>query len=58
MDPLPLISIAASALIEMWRIHAGKPAGWKPSPADWDDLLSKNAKTAEDYEAHPSKSDQ
>lgn len=26
------------ALLEIFRIHTGKPAGWVPTAADWDEL--------------------
>jgi hypothetical protein len=54
MDAIPLISIAAQALVELWRIHSNKPPGWEPSAEDWDALLKHNQKTAEDYERGPS----
>jgi hypothetical protein len=40
MDPLT-VALAAQgivALLDIYRIHAGKAADWKPSPADWDEL--------------------
>jgi len=51
MNPLIAAAIAQgiSGLIEIWRVHSGKPAGWVPSPQDWDDMLVLNEKTAEDY---------
>jgi len=36
-------TIIASLLnfsFEIWRTHAGKPVGWKPTQADIDSLLS------------------
>ena len=51
MNPAILDAIAAgiTALIEIWRNHSGKPAGWTPTAADWDELLKLNDKTAQDY---------
>jgi hypothetical protein len=52
MSPIIAAAIAqgVSALIEIWRNHANKPAGWEPGPEDWAELRRGNAKTAEDYE--------
>lgn len=51
MNPATLLAISqgVSALIEIWRQHANKPEGWTPTAQDWDDLLTLNNKTAEDY---------
>jgi hypothetical protein len=37
MNPaaLTLIKLGLDTLIQLWAIHANKPAGWKPSPEDW-----------------------
>ena len=53
MNPL----IAATILevlklgTDLWRRHAGKPEGWEPSDADWDELQGMAGKTAEQYKA-------
>ncbi len=51
MNPTLILALAQSAagLIDIWREHAGKSAGWTPSPVDWDDLLTLNDKSADDY---------
>jgi hypothetical protein len=36
------------SLVEAFRIHTGKPEGWKPSTADFLDLEEWAAKTPED----------
>jgi hypothetical protein len=33
------IAAAIAAIFQIWANHAGKPEGWKPTPADIDDLL-------------------
>lgn len=43
------ISQGIAALIEVWRVHANKPADWIPTQADLTALLALNEKTAEDY---------
>lgn len=51
MNPLVAIAIGEglAALIELYRIHANKPEGWKPSPEDIANLLKLADKTAADY---------
>ena len=36
------------SLVEAFRLHTGKPEGWKPSPEDWLELELWAAKTPED----------
>lgn len=51
MNPLTAYAISQgiAALIEVWRVHTNKPAGWLPTQADLTALLALNEKTAEDY---------
>lgn len=39
----------AAGIIEIWRQHENRPPEWEPTAADWQRLLSRNEKTAEDY---------
>jgi hypothetical protein len=32
------IKLGLEALIQLWATHANKPAGWKPTAADWAEL--------------------
>ncbi len=36
------------SLVEAFRIHTGKPEGWKPGAEDWHELEQWAAKTPED----------
>lgn len=51
MNPITASAIAQAllGLIEIWRQNANKPPEWVPSQQDWDDMLTFNDKTAEDY---------
>ena len=51
MNPTIVIAIAQSVagIIDIWREHAGKPAGWTPTAQDWDDLLKLTDKSAAEY---------
>lgn len=42
MNPLIAAAIAATinGAFEIWRIHANKPEGWKPTVEDWNALLA------------------
>lgn len=52
MNPIVAAAITQgiAALVEIWRVHANKPAGWEPTAEDWAELRRANAKTAADYE--------
>lgn len=52
MNPIVAAAVTQgiAALVEIWRVHANKPAGWEPTAEDWADLRRANAKTAADYE--------
>jgi hypothetical protein len=50
MDPLTaaLAAQAIVAALEIYRVHSGKPAGWIPAAADWDELEAFGRKTPDD----------
>jgi len=51
-------TILASLLnfaFELWRTHSGKPAGWKPTQADIDALLSEVDKSDPEAEKEAAK---
>ena len=52
MNPIVAAAVTQgiAALVEIWRVHANKPAGWEPTAEDWAELRRANAKTAADYE--------
>ena len=41
------LAIGIVKMFEAYRIHTGKPEGWKPSAEDWLDIESWAAKTPE-----------
>lgn len=50
IDPFTA-SLAAQgivALLEIYRIHTGKPPGWQPATADWDELAAWAMRTPAD----------
>lgn len=51
MNTVALAAQAVMAALEIYRIHAGKPAGWKPGPADWDALAEWANRTPEQIKA-------
>lgn len=42
MSPLESAALinVINAAFELWRVHAGKPEGWKPTTQDYDDLIA------------------
>lgn len=51
MNPVAAAALAQglAALIEIWRVNAGKPAGWTPSQQEWTDLLALSDKMPDDF---------
>ena len=50
IDPLTaaLAAQAIVAALEIYRVHSGKPVGWTPSAAEWDELEAFGRRTPED----------
>lgn len=48
------IAIGITALLKVWAEHKSKPAGWKPGPEDWDEMIAEaELKTADWYKTNP-----
>lgn len=53
MDPITA-ALAAQGIVTLLQIyanHTGKPAGWKPSDTDWNDLEAWANRTPEQIKA-------
>lgn len=48
MSTAALAVQALLAALEIYRIHSGKPVGWKPSAEEWTDLENWAGRTPED----------